>query len=191
MQKWDVPAIAEGIVLIDEIGAHLHPRWKMEIVKSLRETFPSVQFVCTTHEPLCLRGLEDDEVVVMRRNTKNRVVQLRNLPSVKALRIDQLLTSEHFGLDSTYDTESAKLMEEYYRLLVSENADKKRIQELRKNMSQIGLMGQNRRERLMLTAIDRYLTKEAKELGDDQLDNQKLALDRELDNILQGDGGES
>ena len=47
---------AEGIVLLDEIGAHLHPRWKMRIVSSFRKALPGVQFIVTTHQPLCLRG---------------------------------------------------------------------------------------------------------------------------------------
>ena len=57
---------ATGIVLIDELGAHLHPRWKMQITGTLREVFPSMQFIVTTHEPLCLRGLVENEVIAVR-----------------------------------------------------------------------------------------------------------------------------
>ncbi len=52
----------EGTVLLDEIGVHLHPSWKIEIVSNLRTLFPKVRFVSTTHEPLCLRELEDGEI---------------------------------------------------------------------------------------------------------------------------------
>lgn len=41
-----------GIVLIDEVEQHLHPQWQKRIVKLLREQFPKVQFIATTHSPL-------------------------------------------------------------------------------------------------------------------------------------------
>ncbi len=43
---------APGIVLIDEIDAHLHPTWQMDIGLRLREFFPKIQFLVTTHSPL-------------------------------------------------------------------------------------------------------------------------------------------
>ena len=48
---------ARGVVLIDELETHLHPRWKMRILRRLREAMPHVQFIATTHDPLCLRAL--------------------------------------------------------------------------------------------------------------------------------------
>ena len=49
---WPTPEKAHGVVLLDEVGAHLHPTWKMKIVKSLRNLFPGIQFIVTTHHPL-------------------------------------------------------------------------------------------------------------------------------------------
>jgi len=83
--------LAEGIVLVDEIGTHLHPRWKMEIVERLRKTFPKIQFIITTHEPLCLRGLKEHEVVVLKRDDENAIIAISDLPNPSTLRIDQLL----------------------------------------------------------------------------------------------------
>ena len=56
----------EGVALIDEIEAHLHPRWKLEIVTRLRRVFPRVHFLATTQDLLCLRGVEPGEVVTLR-----------------------------------------------------------------------------------------------------------------------------
>jgi predicted ATP-binding protein involved in virulence len=44
----------QGIVLIDEIDVHLHPRWQREVINKLVALFPKVQFVVTTHSPYCL-----------------------------------------------------------------------------------------------------------------------------------------
>jgi predicted ATPase len=41
-----------GIVIIDEVDAHLHPAWQRRIVELLRKRFPKIQFVLTAHSPL-------------------------------------------------------------------------------------------------------------------------------------------
>ncbi len=48
-----------GIVLIDEIEQHLHPRWQRNIMQLLKDSFPNVQFIATTHSPLVASGCED------------------------------------------------------------------------------------------------------------------------------------
>jgi predicted ATP-binding protein involved in virulence len=48
----DLPIVlakTPGVVLIDEVDVHLHPNWQRRVVADLRQTFPRVQFICTTH----------------------------------------------------------------------------------------------------------------------------------------------
>jgi hypothetical protein len=96
---------ARGVVLIDELETHLHPRWKLRVMAALRAALPQVQFIATTHDPLCLRGMDDGEVHVLIRDEDQRIEQLENLPNVRTLRAEQLLTSDFFGLSSTADPE--------------------------------------------------------------------------------------
>lgn len=116
LEHWSNLEIAHGVVLVDEIETHLHPRWKMRVMSSLREAFPRVQFVVTTHDPLCVRGMHDGEVVVLARNQEGGITTLADLPDVSGMRAEQLLTSEYFGLSSTIDPvlqlEIARLAEE-------------------------------------------------------------------------------
>ncbi|MER9882374.1 AAA family ATPase [Mesorhizobium sp. M0118] len=101
-------------MLIDEVEAHLHPRWKIHIMKGLRTALPSMTFIVTTHDPLCLRGMRDGEVVVLSKVARQRgsgqipvmVDSLTQLPKVSALTIEQLLTSDLFSLFSTDDPET-------------------------------------------------------------------------------------
>ncbi|GBH29575.1 AAA family ATPase [Sphingobium xenophagum] len=104
---------AEAIVLIDEIETHLHPRWKMRVMSALRRALPNVQFIATTHDPLCLRGMDDGEVVVLQRDEDGRIERLKDLPSLKGMRADQLLTSDYFGLSSTVDPQAEIDMARY------------------------------------------------------------------------------
>ncbi len=48
--------IGEGIVLIDELDLHLHPKWQRRVIEDLRRTFPKIQFICTTHSPFLIQS---------------------------------------------------------------------------------------------------------------------------------------
>lgn len=52
---------AEGTVLIDEIDVHLHPSWQSKILHSLKELFPKLQFIVTTHSPLVMSTLKNSD----------------------------------------------------------------------------------------------------------------------------------
>lgn len=53
----DAPSRVEGVVLIDEVDLHLHPRWQRTVLTGLRTTFPRLQFVVTTHSPQVLSSV--------------------------------------------------------------------------------------------------------------------------------------
>jgi hypothetical protein len=59
------PAEITGIVLLDEIGLHLHPSLEKALVPQLRKALPRVQFIVTTHSPMVLSGFDRDELVIL------------------------------------------------------------------------------------------------------------------------------
>tara|TARA_R110000772_G_scaffold215694_2_gene326167 strand:- start:4261 stop:6345 length:2085 start_codon:yes stop_codon:yes gene_type:complete len=109
---------ARGLVLIDEVEAHLHPRWKVAIMDGLRRALPNMTFIVTTHDPLCLRGMRDGEVLVLQRvkgeaagsSLPIMVETLTELPDVTKLTIEQLLTSDLFDLFDTDDPVTGRAM---------------------------------------------------------------------------------
>ena len=68
----------KGIILIDEIDLHLHPRWQRIIVPALLESFPQLQFVATTHSPFIIQSLS--EGVLLDLNDMELDDQVHNLP---------------------------------------------------------------------------------------------------------------
>lgn len=56
----------DGVVLIDEIDLHLHPAWQRYIVKTLKDIFPKVQFIVTTHAPGIIASASREEIVVLK-----------------------------------------------------------------------------------------------------------------------------
>ena len=59
------PYETPGLVLIDELELHLHPKWQRQVVKGLQRAFPKIQFVCTTHSPQILSEAPADSVVLL------------------------------------------------------------------------------------------------------------------------------
>ena len=54
-----------GVVLIDELDLHLHPKWQRHVIEELRTTFPKIQFVATTHSPFLIQSLRSGEELVV------------------------------------------------------------------------------------------------------------------------------
>lgn len=57
-----------GIVLIDEIDAHLHPRWQWKILKALTAVFPNVQFIVATHSPMIISSAKNAHLISLDNN---------------------------------------------------------------------------------------------------------------------------
>ncbi|HET6841084.1 MAG TPA: AAA family ATPase [Candidatus Angelobacter sp.] len=54
-----------GVVLIDELDLHLHPKWQRRVIHDLKRTFPCVQFVATTHSPQLIGEALPDEICIL------------------------------------------------------------------------------------------------------------------------------
>lgn len=137
-EYWPRLAEAEGIVLLDEIEVHLHPTWKISIVERLRRACPNLSFLVTTHDPLCLKGLNAGEIVVLRRDEHHRIYAETDIPPVDHLRSDQLLTSFLFNLPSTRSSATGPMVARYSMLLGKDNrneAEEKELEALRDTLS--------------------------------------------------------
>jgi predicted ATP-binding protein involved in virulence len=67
------PRHGKGVVLIDEIELHLHPKWQREIIPSLIRTFPNCQFIITTHSPQVLSHVQPEGIHILE-NTETGIV---------------------------------------------------------------------------------------------------------------------
>lgn len=55
----------DGIVLIDEIDSHLHPKWQWNVIEALRKTFENVQFIIATHSPIVISASKNANIILM------------------------------------------------------------------------------------------------------------------------------
>lgn len=64
-EEADLPKVLRetpGMVLIDELDVHLHPKWQRRVATDLKETFPAIQFVCTSHSPQVIGEVKPEEI---------------------------------------------------------------------------------------------------------------------------------
>ncbi|MFT6964739.1 MAG: putative ATP-binding protein involved in virulence [Flammeovirgaceae bacterium] len=89
-----------GVVLVDEIGLHLHPKWKFKLVGMLRNRFPKVQFIFTTHSPTVVMGASK-KAIFYKLYKEDGLTKISDPISNKdGFVANELLTSSLFELDS-------------------------------------------------------------------------------------------
>jgi energy-coupling factor transporter ATP-binding protein EcfA2 len=129
----DNPLAEPAIVLVDEIDLHLHPKWQRKIFDYLSEKFPQTQFIVTAHSPLVVQSAPKDANIVVLRREGDHVVIDNDVKSVRNWRLDQILSSDLFGIESARDPETEKWLQERTTLLQKKSlspAEKARLDDL-------------------------------------------------------------
>jgi ABC-type cobalamin/Fe3+-siderophores transport system ATPase subunit len=86
-----------AILLLDEIDLHMHPAWQRQIIENLSSLFPKTQFIVTAHSPLIAQAALNLNIVLLKKSFDH--VNVINDPEIiRSWRIDQILTSDLFGL---------------------------------------------------------------------------------------------
>lgn len=155
-----------GIVLLDEIEHHLHPIWQKSIVRLLNKQFPKLQFITTTHSPLCAigtAGLLDEECGLFQfEQEDDRVIASHRSSPPRGQRADQVLTSYLFGLDTTRSEDSVGRIEKFSKLLSKEKLtedEQKDLNVLRSQLNNELGSGETQIQRLVEKAIHESLEK--------------------------------
>lgn len=96
---------APGVVLIDEIEAHLHPKWQREIPEWLKMHFPNVQFIVSSHSPLIAQAADPHGVFLLPSQSdvgrKPRMLDEHEYELLKLNRAEKTLLGSAFGLHTT------------------------------------------------------------------------------------------
>ncbi len=153
-----------GILLIDELEQHLHPRWQRYIVQRLRQQFPKTQIIASTHTPLAASGIvdEEDSLLLKLEQQINGSINLKVLDKqlLAGKRADQVLTSEAFGLITTRNPGSEDEINRYTALLSKgerTEAEETELQALKLRVQNTLRSGENAVEQMVATAVDETL----------------------------------
>ena len=117
-----------GVILIDEIDAHLHPAWQREIGFWLKRHFPNIQFLVTTHSPIICQAADRNGLFVLPEpasGEKPHPLDEREYNKVIASRPDTILLSSAFGLQNTRSPRAVEGRAEYAKLQSKKRASVK------------------------------------------------------------------
>jgi predicted ATP-binding protein involved in virulence len=130
-----------AIVLIDELDAHLHPKYQYELPKLLSDVFPKIQFIVTTHSPIPILGLPEDNqpiILTVERNLEKGITIDRKDDdfNIRQLNPEALLTSPIFNFQTLFargaKTETIIPTSDFKEVIEIE-AIKKRLKNLRES----------------------------------------------------------
>ena len=101
-----------GVVLIDEIEAHLHVNWQKAIGRWLKTHFPAIQFIVTTHSPYICQSADQAGIILMPGPAEQRPPRIIDDELYRRIIYgsgeDAVLT-ELFGVDTPYSPEAEKM----------------------------------------------------------------------------------
>lgn len=129
-----------GVVLIDEIDAHLHPTWQVRIGKWFTHFFPNIQFIVTTHSPLICQSAHPGSIWQLTTLEQNASIRKVIGPDYERLVYGSVLdaySTEVFGSQVIRSSESQEMLEELAALNMKAlkstltKTESKRRQELR------------------------------------------------------------
>lgn len=119
-----------GILLIDEIENHLHPLWQKRFLPGIRDIFPNLQIILTTHSPFVLASIPDARVFVCKYDRAHRnciVVDESDDYSNKP--IEEILLTPAFDATQPWSSEISELVERHKQALQSQDeAERRRIE---------------------------------------------------------------
>lgn len=152
------PLAEPAVVLVDEIDLHLHPKWQRELMDRLTNLFPNTQFIATAHSPLVVQAAANANLAVLRR-VGDHVEIDNDVDYIRNWRVDQILTSDLFGLDSAWSPQKTKLLVERDTILSKPKltkADEKKIADLEAKIGELPV-GETQQQRRMLDDIQQSL----------------------------------
>jgi hypothetical protein len=106
------PEEMEGLVLVDELDLHLHPKWQAALIPALKKTFPRLQFICTTHSAMLLPGLEQDEILLLKQDDEGSVY-VETASESPALMTGSEIFDTFFGIHRLYPNDLGQALQRY------------------------------------------------------------------------------
>ena len=116
---------SRGVVLVDEIDAHLHPSWQRVIGDWFKHVLPNIQFIVTSHIPLICQAADEDGIFHLPPPGDMRLpskLSHMDYQHIIASRPNEIYLSPAFGLTHTRSPRAVQAREEYSQLQAKKSA---------------------------------------------------------------------
>lgn len=148
----------EGIVLIDELDMHLHPSWQKKVVGLLKEAFPKIQFIVTSHSPFVIQSVTNDELIKFNEYKVEEVSENVNLKGLEEI-IEDEMDVEEPRRSEKYNT-YLSLSEEYFHLAKQDMPeDNEQVTRIKSRLDEIELEFKDDPTLVALLKVERKIGK--------------------------------
>jgi predicted ATP-binding protein involved in virulence len=132
----DSPLNSPGIVMIDEIDLHLHPRWQQRVLHSLRRAFPKIQFIVTTHSPQVLSTVDRTSIRLLSQTNDDDLPTMHSeTPRLQTQGVSSSdILAQVMGVDPVPDEEAAHWLSDYKALIQQDQQGLELMQSLRQQL---------------------------------------------------------
>lgn len=124
--------VTPGIVLIDEVDMHLHPEWQQLVIGQLRNVFPQIQFIVTTHSPQVLSTVDKESIRILCMRDGAATVETPKFQTRGVESADVLAFI--MGVHPVPQVEEARLLSEYRAKIEESKADTPEALEMRRRL---------------------------------------------------------
>lgn len=114
------PLNGKGIVLIDEVDLHLHPKWQAEVAERLTRVFPNLQFIITTHSSQVVNRVAADKLRLLEVGEVLRTDYGYGMPT-------GIVLKDIMGVENEQPTEVAEVISGIYAAIASGNAQEAQL----------------------------------------------------------------
>ncbi|HDS1140273.1 TPA: AAA family ATPase [Stenotrophomonas maltophilia] len=130
------PLASKGIVLIDEVDLHLHPAWQQRVVVSLREAFPQIQFIVSSHSPQVLTTVEQQNIRIVFKDNDGR--WHAQPPDHEVLGLESSVAlNDVMGVNPIPPVDAAQLIADYTALIERGEHDESSGRQIRERLTEI------------------------------------------------------
>ena len=123
--------LTQGIVLIDELDLHLHPRWQRSVIENLRTIFPKIQFICTTHSPFLIQSLRSSEELIMLDGEPSAAVNNKSLEDIAV----GIMSVNQPQVSQRYEAMKSKAIEYLAKLQKTEQLPSEKLEQYKQDLA--------------------------------------------------------
>lgn len=181
------PTGVHGILLIDEIEQHLHPRWQRHVLQRLSRQLPGTQIIATTHTPLIAAATVDLAPSTISRlltisQRGSTSIAMVDKDEIRGKRADQILASDAFGLVTSRSPGSVNDVERYRELfkMARNSTEQDEFEKLAARISSNSVFGETEYERAIEEAVSETLEHRLRQPPSEPLDFELKRQLREL-----------
>lgn len=121
-----------GVLVVDEVDMHLHPRWQQQVLGLLQNAFPALQIIVSTHSPHVLSTVDKSSIRILHIKNGDAVIETPLIQTRGVESADVLATV--MDVDPVPQLEESSALSAYRKLIEAGEAEGQEASALRQQL---------------------------------------------------------